>query len=67
MLVVLFIESIFAFAYDLKPWDSVKFQMAKCVLWVLVLVVGTVGLVAARPALHPRFVGGWVAALMVVL
>ena len=66
VLVVLFIECIFAFAYDLKPWDSVKFQVGKSGLWVLVLLVGIVGLVATRPELHARFVGGWVAALVVV-
>lgn len=66
VLVVLFIESIFAFAYDLKPWDSVKFQAGKTGLWVLVMLVGIIGLVATRPELHGRFVGGWVAALAVV-
>lgn len=67
ILVVLFIESIFAFAYDLNPWDSIKFQAGKTGLWVLVILVGIVGLVATRPELHPSFVGGWVAALVVVL
>ncbi len=66
VLVVLFIESIFVFAYDLKPWDSVRFQVAKTGLWLLVILVGIIGLVATRPKLHARFVGGWVVALAVV-
>jgi hypothetical protein len=66
ILVVLFIESIFAFAYDLRPWESVKFQGVKTGMWALVMLVGIVGLVATRPRLHERFVGGWVAALGVV-
>ena len=66
VLVALFVESIFAFAYDLQPGDSVRFQVAKTGLWMLVMLVGIVGLVATRPELHARFVGGWVAALAVV-
>ena len=66
VLVVLFVESIFVFAYDLRPWDSVKFQVAKTGLWLLVILVGIIGLVATRPKLHARFVGGWVVALAIV-
>ncbi len=66
VLVALFIESIFVFAYDLKPWDSVRFQVAKTGLWLLVILVGIIGLVATRPKLHARFVGGWVVALAIV-
>lgn len=67
ILVVLFVESIFAFAYDLQPRGSVNFQGVKTGMWVLVMLVGIVGLVATGPRLHERFVGGWVAALGVVL
>lgn len=66
VLLSLFVESIFASAYDLKPWDSVKSQVAKTGSWVMVMLVGIVGLVATRPELHARFVGRWVAALAVV-
>lgn len=66
VLVVLFVESVSVFAYDPKPWDSVRFQIAKAGLWMLVMVVGIVGLVATRPELHAKFVGGWVAALIVI-
>lgn len=58
ILVVLLVESIFAFAYDLRPWGSVNFQGVKTGLWGLVVLVGIVGLVASRQELHPRVVGG---------
>lgn len=64
ILVVLFVESIFAFAYDLRPWESVKFQGVKMGMSALVVLAGIVGLVAARPRL--QLVGVWVAALGVV-
>ena len=67
ILVALFVESIFAFAYDLRPWGSVNFQWIKTGLWGLVMLVGIIGLVATRPELNARFVGGWVAGLGVVL
>lgn len=67
ILVVLSVESIFAFVYDLRPSDSVNFQAVKTGLWGLVMLVGIIGLAATRPKLHERFVWGWVAAFGVVL
>ena len=67
ILVIIFIELILAFAYDLRVRQSLYFQEVKLGLWVLVVLVGITGLVATRPSLHPKFVGGWTAGLGVVL